>query len=100
MNRLTERRKYPNGYEYQIEDLYENTTDDCVDKLGKLEDLEEELGCSLEEFVRAIKEWSYFTTFYKEENDKIYKEFVCVIHELGMEKDFEMIKRAFKDKSK
>lgn len=39
MDRLTERRKYPNGYEYQIEDLYENTSDDCIDKLGKLEDL-------------------------------------------------------------
>lgn len=43
MNRLTEKRKYPDGYEYQIEDLYENTTDDCVDKLGKLEDLIDEM---------------------------------------------------------
>ena len=53
MSRLTEKRKYPNGYEYQIEDLYENTTDDCVDKLGKLEDLEEQLGCSLDVYVKA-----------------------------------------------
>ena len=62
MNRLT--KKYDDNSGYEI--LENNTTcntmydvpwtdvSNCVDKLGKLEDLEEELGCPLEVLIRGF----------------------------------------------
>ena len=60
MDRLTKKYKDGSGYE-PIENhdvcnitLYDFNFDDynrCVDKLGRLEDLEEKLGCPLEVFV-------------------------------------------------
>ena len=57
MNRLTEYRKDLKRYEYKQDErgycfIQEGQ---IVNKLGKLEDLEEELGCPLEVRERAIK---------------------------------------------
>lgn len=63
MNRLTEKLKDDSGYE-PIEHhnccnvtLYDFNVDDydlCVDKLGRLEDIEEQLGCPLEVFINIM----------------------------------------------
>ena len=68
MNRLTKKFEDNSGYE-PIENhnvcnitLYDFNFDDydrCVDKLGRLEDLEEELGCPLEVLVKALTEGIY-----------------------------------------
>lgn len=62
MSRLT--KKYDDNSGYEI--LENNTTcntmydvpwtdvENCVDKLGRLEDLEEELGCSLEVLIKGL----------------------------------------------
>ena len=36
----------------------------CVEKLGKLEDIEEELGITLEVLFKALKDGAYFKTDY------------------------------------
>jgi hypothetical protein len=64
MNRLTEKNDRP--YSTDIYDIKINEYDyknystgtsigACLDKLGKLEDLEEEIGCPLEVVVKALK---------------------------------------------
>lgn len=51
MNRLTEKNKFNTHYEISIsKDLLQS----AYDKLGKLEDLEEELGCPLEVVFKAL----------------------------------------------
>ena len=65
MSRLTKKFEDNSGYE-PIENhnscnrtLYDFNIDDyecCVNKLGKLEDLEKELGCPLEVVFRALEE--------------------------------------------
>ena len=50
MNRLTEKEKY--GYA----SLETGQVSECSDKLGKLEDLEEEIGCPLDIFARLVLE--------------------------------------------
>ena len=71
MNRLTEKFKDDSGYQ-PIEHhnccnvtLYDFNVDDydlCVDKLGKLEDLEEELGCPLDVVFKALIEGIHIQT--------------------------------------
>lgn len=51
MSRLTY-KELMSGY-YPNEDILDT---DCFDKLGKLEDLEDELGCTLEVVFKALKE--------------------------------------------
>lgn len=70
MGRLT--KKYDDNSGYEI--LENNTTcntmydvpwtdvENCVDKLGRLEDLEEELGCSLDVVFKALNEGIYIAT--------------------------------------
>lgn len=48
MNRLTEKCKYSEPYESKYATA-------CINKLGKLEDIEQELGCSLDVVFKAIK---------------------------------------------
>lgn len=62
MSRLTKKANHycdtdiDNEYKFADEDVSIGT---IVDKLGKLEDLEEELGCPLEVVFRALKEGIY-----------------------------------------
>ena len=64
MRRLTEFRKDLNRYEYKQDErgycfIQEGQ---LVQKLGKLEDLEEQIGCPLEEiveFVKLLKKYYY-----------------------------------------
>jgi hypothetical protein len=66
MSRLTEKFEDNSGYtpivnhpvrkEITLYDFEEEDYDCCVEKLGKLEDLEEELGCPLEVVFKAIEE--------------------------------------------
>lgn len=57
MNRLTKKYEDNSGY-YPIENNSIRLNDYycCVEKLGKLEDLEEELGCPLEVIFKALKD--------------------------------------------
>ena len=57
MSRLTEKFKH-NGFEYMATGLGGNNPY-AIDKLGKLEDLEEQLGCPLEVIFKALKEGIY-----------------------------------------
>lgn len=62
MSRLTEFRKDLNRYEYKQDErgycfIQEGQ---IVQKLGKLEDLEEELGCPLEVVVKALQNGVYY----------------------------------------
>lgn len=81
---------------------YDKWVFEATNKLGRIEDLEEEIGLSVEEMaliLKAIKKWSFFDTFYKEDVGT-FERFICNIHELGMEEDFKLIKKHFgKDKS-
>ena len=56
MSRLTE--KCDGGYTY----VEYGTEEKIVNKLGKLEDLEEELGCPLEVLVKAFQKYVGWTT--------------------------------------
>lgn len=66
MSRLTEFRKDLNRYEYKQDErgycfIQEGQ---LVQKLGKLEDLEEQLGCPLEVVLKAVKQgkvWNGYT---------------------------------------
>ena len=49
MSRLTEKNKFDTHYSISIS---KNLLQNAYDKLGKLEDLEEQLGCPLEVFVK------------------------------------------------
>lgn len=51
MSRLTEKNKFDTHYSISIS---KNLLQSAYDKLGKLEDLEEQLGCPLEVVVKAI----------------------------------------------
>lgn len=63
MERLTEK---VNG-EY-IHKVHKCSLNDCYEKLGKLEDIEDELGISLEVLFKALKEGIY--RFYEEFEDE------------------------------
>lgn len=56
MNRLTEKREKPliTGNEEIIEYRLVRSYDSCINKLGKLEDLEEQLGCPLEVVAHLV----------------------------------------------
>ena len=86
---------------------------DCYNKLGRIEDLLERYKIEDVEMLEkiivrhdeqcklidAIKKWSFFDTFYKEDVGT-FECFICNIHELGMKEDFKLIKQTFgKDKS-
>ena len=60
MSRLTE--KCDGGYTY----VEYGTEEKIVDKLGKLEDLEEELGCPLEVMFKLVKQNELYYQFYNE----------------------------------
>jgi hypothetical protein len=57
MSRLTEKNKFDAHYGISIS---KNLLQNAYDKLGKLEDLEEQLGCPLEVFVKALKNGIYY----------------------------------------
>lgn len=57
MSRLTKKFKH-NGFEYMATGLGSNYPY-AIDKLGKLEDLEEQLGCSLDVVFKALKNGIY-----------------------------------------
>lgn len=64
MSRLTKKFNDNSGYEIkeygaEFNEVKLNAYLDAVDKLGKLEDLEEELGCPLEVVIKALKEGIY-----------------------------------------
>lgn len=82
MSRLTEKVNYRSSWvEETIEtDEYiplnystDTTIGKCVDKLGKLEDLEEQLGCSLDILFKALSDgiWSVRYNTYK--HSKIHR---------------------------
>lgn len=58
MKRLTE-KFYHNGFEYMATALGGNNPY-AIDKLGKLEDLEEQLGCPLDVLVKMWKNNKYY----------------------------------------
>ena len=62
INRLTRQTNIKNNLKkcYYYENINNSTTVDVYNKLGKLEDLEEELGCPLEVVFQAIKEGIVF----------------------------------------
>lgn len=51
MNRLTYKEKWRD--EFGNEHLYDSEDNYCIEKLGKLEDLEEELGINLELYINT-----------------------------------------------
>lgn len=51
-----------NGYEINL-DMIDKNIEDCRTKLGKLEDLEEEIGCPIEVIFRALKDGIYSKDF-------------------------------------
>lgn len=55
MSRLTYKEKWIDEFVNE-EHQYQSKDDGCVDKLGRLEDIEEELGCPLEVVFKALKE--------------------------------------------
>ena len=72
MERLT--IKTENGYKINLDKVEDKNILDCRTKLGKLEDLEEELGCPLEVLFKALgnnvydetgKAW-YIEHYYQE----------------------------------
>ena len=73
MSRLTkyEPREY-SMFPYQLKDDELSTKLDSIHKLGKLEDLEDELGCPLEVVVKALN--GFYTEFgyISNEDDFIY----------------------------
>ena len=81
MSRLTRKEKqidYLTGIEfnYQTDDLY------AVDKLGKLEDIEDELGCPLNVVFKALKE-SFGGVEYKVENETVEGSLANIYHSIG-----------------
>lgn len=64
MSRLTEYREDLKRYEYkQDEKGYCYISEgQIVNKLGKLEDLEEQLGCPLEVYIRATRSGIWYST--------------------------------------
>lgn len=58
MSRLTGRPIEDKNYKVRKtkEQQWENAIQNCINKLGKLEDIEEELGCSLEIIFKALEE--------------------------------------------
>lgn len=65
MSRLTKRFNDNSGYEVeeygsQYNEVKLDGYFDAVDKLGKLEDLEEEIGCPLEVYVKLIQDTAIF----------------------------------------
>ena len=79
MSRLTEKREKPliTGNEEKIEYRLVRSYDSCINKLGKLEDLEEELGCPLEAVVRATRDGIYATRrkWYGTESIEVFEKF-------------------------
>lgn len=69
MNRLTRYRSDIEAYDYVK--LTGGISQAVVEKLGQLEDLEDELGCPLDVVVKALKEGVYFN-FYR----NTYREFI------------------------
>ena len=63
MSRLTEKNKFDTHYGISIS---KNLLQSAYDKLGKLEDLEEQLGCPLEVREKAIKYGIYIKNIYGE----------------------------------
>ena len=53
MSRLTYKEKWIDEFVNE-EHQYQSRSDGCVDKLGRLEDIEEELGCPLEVVFEAL----------------------------------------------
>ena len=69
MSRLTEKVNYGSSWvedgietdNYIPKSQFDSTTGKCIDKLGKLEDLEEQLGCPLEVYVTATRSGIYYS---------------------------------------
>ena len=77
MSRLTKRFNDNSGYEIEEYGAKYNEVKldayfDAVDKLGKLEDLEEQLGCPLEVVVEALKYGIYCANMPREELTKYF----------------------------
>lgn len=63
MNRLTKRivEKNVDGYVLNHKEDFTENTYEVIQKLGKLEDLEEQLGCPLEVVFKALKQDYIYT---------------------------------------
>ena len=75
MSRLTKKFNDNSGYEVkeygtEFNEVKLNAYLDAVDKLGKLEDLEEQLGCPLEVVVKALEYGIYAKDLPREELSK------------------------------
>ena len=70
MKRLTERR---NGLYYDIEEC---VVSNCSQKLGQLEDIEEELGIDLITLFKILEQGYVYTTFFNNILEKWY--FKCI----------------------
>ena len=57
--------------EYATNLAYANSMIDCVNKLGRIEDIEEELGCPIDVFITAIKQKGIFTDYGYVETDNV-----------------------------
>ena len=67
MSRLTKKdKRFDSGY--QIPFNYSNYHEDVFVKLGKLEDLEDELGCPLDVVFKALKD-TYIWIIHKDKTD-------------------------------
>ena len=67
MSRLTEKFSH-NGFEYMATGFGSNNPY-AIDKLGKLEDLEEQLGCPLEVIAHLVM---YKPFYYEDENGNLH----------------------------
>ena len=70
MSRLTEKFSH-NGFEYMATGFGSNNPY-AIDKLGKLEDLEEQLGCPLEVVVEALEYGIYTQNLPREDLTKYF----------------------------
>ena len=85
MNRLTNKadgKYYPIMNQYG----YDNVRRDIYNKLGKLEDLEQDLGCPLDVVFKALKEGIVY-----EENNKFITDKCIALHFIAYEKEWALI---------
>lgn len=105
MRRLTEK-----GTFFKIEGHYQdNRKGNVIDKLGQLEDLEDELGCPLEVVFKALKEGFYTQTMHHTKQDNTWlgindlgytKEIFCMYFDENMSNIETCIERDLKDYGK
>ena len=81
MNRLTKKDKRFNCG-YQLSTYYNKYEENVINKLGKLEDLEEKLGCPIQKIVPLLLAYKQGYVYTKNIKDEFIKE--TVISQIGL----------------